>query len=168
MNRKKTIIRYLLLAAVCVVIFWFSSNNGENSTSQSDYFVNKIIEIFFSSYSSYDADKRLVLHDIIAVMVRKGAHFSVYMLLGGLGYAAFFQIRKMWIRYGCAVGFTVLYACTDEIHQMFVSERTAKLSDICIDTLGGMLGAFIVMMFIVFTAAVKIVEKRSRVSDKNN
>lgn len=161
-NTSKIIIRYLLLVTVCVTIFWFSSNNGEDSTSQSNFIVNKITGIFFPSFYSYDVNARLALHDILTVFVRKGAHFAVYTLLGMLGYASFFQIKKLWLRYGCAVGFVFLYACTDEIHQMFVSERTAKISDICIDTIGGLLGALIIMFFIVFIKAVKIVEKSNK------
>jgi VanZ family protein len=34
----------------------------------------------------------------------------------------------------------ILYACTDEIHQIFIPGRTARIKDIFIDTAGGSAG----------------------------
>lgn len=158
-NKTKSIIRILLLAIVCIVIFWFSSNNGESSTSQSDKIVDILIETFFPSYDKYSYDSQLAIHDMFAVAVRKGAHFSIYAIMGAVSFAAFFMVKKFGLRYLCAVGFTFLYACTDEFHQTFVSERTGKISDVFIDTFGGMLGAFLIMLFIVFLGAVKLLQK---------
>jgi hypothetical protein len=39
-----------------------------------------------------------------------------------------------------ALGLTVLYALSDELHQAFVPGRNASLLDVGIDTLGGVLG----------------------------
>ena len=39
--------------------------------------------------------------------------------------------------------FCFLYACSDEIHQMFLDGRTAKIMDVCIDTCGSMIGNMI-------------------------
>lgn len=37
----------------------------------------------------------------------------------------------------------MLYACSDEIHQLFVSGRSGKVLDVCIDTFGSLMGIFI-------------------------
>lgn len=161
-NKEKLIVRIALLVLVCIVIFWFSSNNGESSTSQSDRIVDILIETFFPSYDKYSYESQLAIHDMFAVAVRKGAHFSIYAIMGAVGFAAFFKIKKYSLRYLCAVAFTFLYACTDEFHQTFVSERTGKISDIFIDTFGGMLGAFLIMLFIVFLGAAKLVQKEKQ------
>jgi len=38
-----------------------------------------------------------------------------------------------------ALTITVLYGCTDEFHQIFVPQRTARISDIVADGVGGLL-----------------------------
>ena len=35
--------------------------------------------------------------------------------------------------------FCFIYACSDEIHQLFLDGRTAKVLDVCIDTCGSSL-----------------------------
>ena len=42
--------------------------------------------------------------------------------------------------------FTVIYAMTDEYHQSFVPGRAMMARDVLIDTLGALLGVFIVLM----------------------
>lgn len=159
LSKTKIVIRYLMLAAVCCIIFWFSANNGDMSTDQSNFVVDKIISLLFPRFDCYGQEAKYGIQNALAVIVRKGAHFSIYTLLGALGFAAFFQIRKFGLRYFTAVGFTFLYACTDEIHQIFVPDRTGKITDVCIDTLGGMLGALLVMLVVVLIKAAKLLEE---------
>ena len=45
-----------------------------------------------------------------------------------------------------AVAAGALYAASDEIHQLFVQERSGQLSDVLIDTAGVILGAFFVTL----------------------
>lgn len=158
LTKGKIFLRYSLLFLVCCVIFWFSSNNGTNSTSQSSKVVDLLCKIFFPDLSSLDIQRQLAITDMLTVLVRKFAHFSVYTLLGGLAFCAFFQIRKTWLIYILAVLFTFLYACGDEIHQIFVADRTGKISDVFIDTTGGCIGALIVLIIISFVTARKIIK----------
>jgi VanZ family protein len=47
---------------------------------------------------------------------------------------------------GCrlrAVGIAMLYAATDELHQLFVSERSAQVMDVLIDSAGSLTGTFV-------------------------
>lgn len=164
MSKGKIFFRYGLLILVCLVIFWFSSNNGTDSTSQSSRVVNFLSRIFFPDLEYVDAQRQLAITDMLTVLVRKGAHFTIYTLLGGLSFCAFFQIRKMGLRYFFAVLFTFLYACGDEIHQTFVSDRTGKFSDVIIDTIGGALGSVIVLLIVTFIAARKIIKEYGRSS----
>ena len=48
-----------------------------------------------------------------------------------------------------------LYACTDEIHQIFVPGRSAQFRDILIDTLGASFGIVITYLTIKFFAKIK-------------
>ena len=43
--------------------------------------------------------------------------------------------------------FCIIYACSDEIHQMFINERTAKILDVLIDTTGSLTGILLIYLF---------------------
>ena len=45
-----------------------------------------------------------------------------------------------WPEAGFALSMVFLYGASDEIHQAFVPNRTAQVSDVLIDTLGGAAG----------------------------
>ena len=73
--------------------------------------------------------------------VRKFAHFSAYMILAVLVSAAFvkngFKAHKVLI---FAFAVCVLYAASDEIHQLFVPGRGSQLKDVIIDSAGSLVG----------------------------
>ena len=87
--------------------------------------------------------------------VRKYAHFFSYLVLGllmvnsltlSLQYARKRHIRHWialwphWRIWLVAFGFCVLYAVSDEIHQLFVPGRGCQVSDMLIDSSGSALG----------------------------
>ena len=45
-----------------------------------------------------------------------------------------------WAEAGLALSMVFLYGASDEIHQAFVPNRTAQVSDVLIDTAGGAAG----------------------------
>ncbi|MCA9329471.1 VanZ family protein, partial [Candidatus Saccharibacteria bacterium] len=55
---------------------------------------------------------------------------------------------------GFSILFAGLYAVTDEIHQTFVSGRSAEARDVLIDTIGATLGV------VLYWAILKIIMKR--------
>ena len=69
-------------------------------------------------------------------ILRKLAHVAEYAILGALLCRA---TRKPWL----AVAFAVLYAVSDEVHQMFVEGRVGAALDVGIDALGAIAGAFL-------------------------
>lgn len=76
-------------------------------------------------------------------VVRKTAHFSEYMIFFLLSYNVlknYFSFRN-----ACILGILLvfIYACTDEIHQLFVSGRSGRVQDVLIDTSGGIFGMVI-------------------------
>ncbi len=158
----KIIFRYAALAVVCILIFWFSSNSGENSTFQSGRVVDLICSIFFPDMEMTEPARQLAIIDILSVCVRKAAHLSVYMLLGAISFAAFFPVRRKGVRMLVAVIFTFVYACTDEIHQLYVLDRTGKISDVVIDTFGGIAGAAIMLMLVIVIDAARIIRENEK------
>lgn len=43
-------------------------------------------------------------------------------------------------RYLTAAGLAILYACSDEFHQLFVEGRAGLVSDVIVDSVGAVLG----------------------------
>jgi len=52
-----------------------------------------------------------------------------------------------WTEARMAVLIVMLYAATDEFHQMFVPTREAAVHDVLIDTVGGLVGIILLWMF---------------------
>lgn len=80
----------------------------------------------------------------IEFFIRKGAHFSVFFILGALTYAALLHSRfnrkqVFWL----ALLFVAVYAGFDEIHQAFTGDRTPMWQDAVLDTCGGLTGIIV-------------------------
>jgi VanZ family protein len=78
------------------------------------------------------------------VLIRKGAHFATFGLLGVLLFRAFRGWKGAPI-YAWALA--TLYGAIDEIHQGFVPGRTSLLSDVAIDS-GGALAAILLFLWV--------------------
>lgn len=74
-------------------------------------------------------------------LIRKGAHFFAYFILGILVMNALTNRRLMSYRH-VAIAFVicVLYAISDEIHQLFIPGRSGQLIDVWIDSVGAIVG----------------------------
>lgn len=144
-----------------VVIFIFSSQTGDTSSNTSGTIVNFIVSIFVPDFDGYNATKQQDILDIITLIIRKGAHFTEYAILGFLSF--FTTITYMWKKsafglkkkygelfrlkrkiYGLAsLIFTCLYAISDELHQGFVADRSPAVLDVVVDTCGGLAGILV-------------------------
>ncbi len=128
---------YGALMLVCMgMIFVFSSQDGEMSQDMSDGLLEKIKALIalLPPITGEGAE-----HDI-----RKYAHMFEYFLLGVT--SALFARELLIRRSGTpaaplsAWGFSFLYACSDELHQYFVPERSAQFTDVMVDSVGFTLG----------------------------
>lgn len=135
MNNKKYIL-IILLAIWMIIIFAFSNQNGKKSESLSDRVTSITIDVVVKiTNTKISDDKREEIIDNTRLFVRKTAHFTSYFILGILAYLIFSNISvKNTYFYTLLICF--LYACTDEIHQIFLSGRTARVIDVFIDTCG--------------------------------
>lgn len=130
-NKKIITIRVIIIILIILwmgMVFGFSSQNSDESSSLS----LKVAKWF--------TDDTQMQH-ILEPYIRKTAHFLEYGLGGILFFSLFltFKIKdKNKIIFSGLSGF--VYAITDELHQLFVSGRSGKLADVCIDTLGVITG----------------------------
>lgn len=142
-------IRYykrLILAALvigwCIVIFDFSSQSSDQSTTTSGGLIEAVCSYIVPEFSDFNGQERADFIESLQFAVRKCAHFTAYAILGLLSWFALFDFKTK-IRYALAVGFSFLYACSDEIHQYFVPGRSNEIRDVLIDTSGALLGSLI-------------------------
>jgi len=134
----KLIIKYLLVIACMVTIFCFSNQKSEDSTKLSTGVIEKIVTTISKNIDEADVEE---IVDKYFVFVRKTAHFLIYLTLGILvaNLIIEYQIEfKKVILISLFICF--IYACSDEIHQIFVSGRSCELMDILIDSTGALFG----------------------------
>lgn len=78
--------------------------------------------------------------------LRKGMHLTEYAVLAVLLLRGFTRADRLWPRFwswryaGWTLGFCLLYAITDELHQSLVPSRYGSPVDVAIDTAGAVLG----------------------------
>ena len=125
-----------------ITIFILSSDNDIKSTKKSDGIIIRTTE-FILNRKLTDKEKELYI-DKYVVIVRKSAHFTLYFLLG-LFFCSFLKefdlSNKKILIY--TIIFVFIYACSDEIHQLFISGRSGEIIDVFIDTLGGVTSSII-------------------------
>ncbi len=126
MKNKK--INIIFVVIWLVIIFLMSSFNASESSRQSNFIVSLIMKIFGGN------NKHL-----ISIIVRDLAHFIEYFILGIL--CVNLCKKKKHIYY--VLIFCVLYAISDEVHQIFVKGRAFQLLDIIIDSLGSFGGIYL-------------------------
>ena len=122
-----------------IFIFLLSNDNGQVSTKKSDGFIIRLVETFSSRKLSADEKERWTTY--LVVPVRKSAHLFIYLILGLLVYN--FIVEFIPFNYKAflfSMGISFLYACSDEVHQIFVSGRSGQISDVFLDSFGALLG----------------------------
>ncbi len=135
-NHRRRLFAYTALTlAVMLLIFLLSAQDAERSTDLSEGLLSSrlgaLLERLLPGLTgqgfSYD--------------LRKYAHVFEYFCLGVSGSLLFRELY--WKRPGAraeafasSVGLSFLYACSDELHQLFVPGRTGRFSDVLVDAAG--------------------------------
>lgn len=139
------------------VIFAFSAQTKEESSAVSESFSYRVVSStrFFFHLDMDDARVKEIA-DTIEGFVRKAAHMTEYGILSVLLYIWIGQWQMSFLRrWGTAFGAATVYAATDEIHQLFVTGRSGRFTDVCIDGLGACLGIFV---FVLLMRIVRLVQ----------
>ena len=129
MNNKRKVIYWGLLIGWMVFIFIMSNQPAKISDSQSAGVLKLFIKL--------GIDINGIFGELANFVVRKCAHFMEYMILGLFT----FNVLRLYYRIKQAsiitIVFIFLYACSDEMHQLFVIGREGTMRDVFIDTCGG-------------------------------
>jgi VanZ family protein len=124
---------WLPVILVMAFIYWMSTDAF--AVARTSRIIDPILRFLAPSLSRKEI---LMIHG----MIRKAAHVIVYLILGILLFRAFragSHERRWWRWASSSLAVVVLYAMTDEFHQLYVPVRTASLVDVGLDTFGGLL-----------------------------
>ena len=131
----KKYINLILLLIWLIFIFVMSHFDADTSSSQSGSIVEVIANIF-----------NIKNIEILSLIIRKLAHITEYFILGILTINCLkdYKIKYLYIS---SILFCIIYACSDEFHQLFISGRSGTIIDVLIDSIGIILGIFIYKLF---------------------
>lgn len=163
----KQVIGLLLIIIWMLIIFLFSNQQGNASSVTSNKVTKEIIEIIPSTKHLEENQKNEIVKKVNPIM-RKIAHYTIY-LVGGILIMFFIstivQSEKRGVLYSALIG--LIYAITDEIHQMFMDGRTAKITDVFIDTLGVITGIVIYLTIKKIIYCLKSKDNKKIVKEEN-
>lgn len=151
MNKQAWIYKALAFLPAIVmmgVIFYFSSLDATNSSEESSRVVNGIIwllkKLSLIDMNSYETAQ---LAETLTYPVRKMAHMTEYAVLAMTLLWGFHNLvtNKCYI-FSWLV--SIVYAMTDEIHQLYVPGRAGKPTDVMIDGTGALIGLLFVYCMI--------------------
>lgn len=140
-KRSSTIAGVLALLWMCV-IFFFSAQAKEESSAVSEAFSYRVISSSrFLFHLDIDEEELRRIASAIENGVRKAAHMTEFGILSVLIYI-WLQSRQLKTvnRAFLAVFLAMLYAASDEVHQLFVPGRAGMFGDVMIDSAGALLG----------------------------
>lgn len=145
----KKVILWTAVVLLSLRIFGFSSDTGTESDQVSKSITDVVVKVVMKSVPTvtqreWDAQK---LFEICHKVVRKTAHFSIYALLAMLTLLlAHSYDLKVRISTVISASYCLLFAISDEIHQLFVNGRSGQISDVCIDFCGALTGIAVLLL----------------------
>ena len=146
MNKKNLFFLFLVLLWM-VLIFCLSNMSSIESNKRSKEIVNQIVDN--SSSINNNVNYNIEKSNNYNLIFRKGAHIFMYMVLCILVLTLIFIIYKniSYKYYIIAFIICFIYACFDEIHQLYVNGRTGQFLDVLIDSIGIIIGFIVFLLF---------------------
>lgn len=147
MNEIKVfrIITAVMLVIWMVFISSLSAQNAEKSSKTSGNLIVSVVKAVNPKFKELTPEEQQETVSRFQFTVRKAAHFTAYGILGALAFLTFITYRRLYykIRLILSALICLLYAISDEIHQLFVPGRSGEVRDVLIDFSGAMLAIII-------------------------
>lgn len=125
------------MVCVMLAIFCFSAQDGDESQRLSDGFLASLLGRLLDALLPRLTEKGMDFD------IRKYAHMTEFCALGVCCFL-YVSERRRWARdlhaALLALGFSLLYAGTDELHQLFVPNRACRFADVLVDGVGILVG----------------------------
>lgn len=144
-----TAVLAVLILVNMAIIFQFSSAGREESGELSEGLTRKVIRLLYRDFEDRPTEEQQIILQKAHKFIRKAAHFSEFGLLGFLSACLFlvisavFRKLKLWLTLTAPAVFTLLYAISDEVHQIF-SDRGPRVTDVLIDFSGAVCGILLI------------------------
>lgn len=144
MPRVVSFLKYWLPVILWLAVIFFASGDSLSSQRTSQ-FIGPLLHWLFPAMS--DATMAEVIFGI-----RKAAHMMEYAVLALLIWRAYrkplVNDPRPWSRLQArrALFLSILYAGTDEFHQMFVPSREARIHDVALDACGALGALFLLWL----------------------
>ncbi|WP_257348292.1 VanZ family protein [Pseudalkalibacillus decolorationis] len=139
MYKNPSLIAVILWIAL---IFYLSHQPATMSNELSTGITEVIVKTVEKVIPNMDFDIRGFNH-----IVRKNAHFFAYLVLGLLVINALRRSELYGYRsIGLALLICVIYAISDEVHQLFIPGRSGEIRDVLIDSTGASVGIGVYLM----------------------
>lgn len=148
MKKYKKYLPWFFVLLWMLLIFLLSAQPATDSNSLSTV-ITKKIEVLVENVTNIQLNIEDFNH-----IVRKAAHFTAYLILGiliSIAFSTSIKNRKIQVK---IMIICILYASSDEFHQLFVPGRGSSVIDVMIDTSGALIGILLYMLII------RIVRKR--------
>lgn len=133
-----------------VLIFVLSGENADDSSQTSGKAVIKLISLFIPNFEELSESAQREIINMCQFIVRKTAHFAIYAILGVLSVLNTVTLEKISLakRFIISALFCLVYAISDEIHQLFVPGRSGEIRDVLIDFTGALIGILFTMLLV--------------------
>ena len=150
MNKKS---KYIILTIIWMSFIFCMSNqpaniskelsqNIENLLNRTPIIVNILSDILNSPNSQF--------------IVRKSAHVILFCLLSILCFIVIYEIKKnAKLSTLISLSITFIYACIDEIHQLFIPGRGSQIRDVLIDSIGAIMGLIFINLIFMLKIELK-------------
>lgn len=152
----------ILTLATMVLIFCFSAESPQDSGDRSEGVTVFVARLFYPGFDDMPPVVQTATVDRIHRLVRKTAHFLEYALLGFLTaglliclHRYIFPKLRGWHTWVLPAAFCLLYATSDEIHQLF-SGRGPRVTDVLIDFAGALFGICAIQLIVYLSGRVRI------------
>ena len=109
--------------------------------------LEELYPLLFSTYSNWN------------VIIRKWAHFGIYMSLGIASMGVFTYAFNFYKAFIITLYVGAFFAFTDEVHRLFVDGRSGQISDFGIDVLGLVTGITFCLGIYMMVCLIKRIKK---------
>lgn len=154
---KKTLLLFVLNIIWMGIIFYFSSQPGDESSQLSGavtVFLLRLLDVIFLGKIPQGIKNLIGAGHI----VRKAGHAAEYFILGVL---VNLLLKRLTIKKSTAVAAVIclLYAISDEFHQIFVSGRGPSALDVLLDFISSVFAIIFVNLIGYMSARRKNIRK---------
>lgn len=153
MTKFTRILAPLFLIGWMILIFCLSNQTADVSDNTSGSLIKAVVSIFLEGFEDLSEAKQQEIIEPFQFIVRKGAHFTAYFILGIFAFLSFgtYKSLPLPLRAILSLIICILYSVSDEIHQLYIPGRSGEVRDVLIDSCGSLLSVLI--FFLIFRSA---------------